>query len=205
MHLKRAEVRKIIPIQRKSTKYVARASNNSRNGVPVIIAIRDMLNLARNVKEVKLMVAEKLLKLNGRQIVDYKEGIKLFNVLEADKKYILTILKTGRYAFEEIKEDTRIAKIIGKKILRGKKVQINLHDGTNIFSDEKVSVGDTLVLDFKNKVKKVLPLSVGKEVFIISGKSMGNTGKIKEINGKKVIIQMEDREVSLNSSYIIVI
>ncbi|NCO11533.1 hypothetical protein CO038_04025 [Candidatus Pacearchaeota archaeon CG_4_9_14_0_2_um_filter_39_13] len=205
MHLKRTEVRKIVPIERKGTKYVARASNNSRKGIPVVIAIRDMLKLARNVKEVRLMVADKLLKLNGRDVRDYKEGISIFNILEADKRYKLTLMKTGRFTLEETKEESRIAKVINKKIMKKGLVQINLHDGTNVLSKEKIKVGDSVELDFKNNIKKILPLEKGKEVFVMSGRSMGNRGKIKEVENKKIRVQLEEREVVLDSSHIIAI
>ena len=42
-----------IPLPRKGTKYVVRASSHSNDSIPVSIAVRDMLNLAKNAKEVK--------------------------------------------------------------------------------------------------------------------------------------------------------
>lgn len=205
MHLNRAEVSTRIPIPRKGTKYIARAASHSRQGIPVVVAVRDMLNLAKTTSELKFMVANKLLKLNGREVRDYKEGIRLMNILEADKKYKLIVMQTGRFAFEETKDETRIGKIIGKKILSKNRVQLNLHDGTNIISKEKAKIGDSVRIDFSNKIKDVLPLEKGKNVFVISGRSAGNKGKIKEVHGRKARIEMEEREAVLNSSDIIVI
>lgn len=205
MYLTRAKSSKRIPIARKGTKYIARAVNNSRQGIPVVIAIRDMLNLARTAKEVNLMVKQGLLKINGRLVRDLKEGISLFNMIEADKKYKLIILKTGKFNFEETKDDFKNCKVIGKKILKGGKTQVNLHDGTNFLTNDKIKVGDSIHIGFDGKIKKIIPLEKGKEVFIISGRSVGNNGKIKDVSGKMVEVQMEDRMVVLNQSHLMAI
>ena len=64
MHLKRQEAITKLPIPRKGTKYVARALSHLDNSVPVVIAVRDMLRLARTTSEVKKMIHEKIFKLN---------------------------------------------------------------------------------------------------------------------------------------------
>lgn len=205
MHITRAEISTKVPIARKGTKYIARASSYARQGIPVVVAVRDMLGLARTTSEVKAMVTNKLLKINGRDVKDCKEGLALFSILEAGKKYRLTVLKTGRFALEETKDDYRIAKVIGKKILKKGLVQLNLHDGTNIISKEKINVGGSLKLDIKGKMKSAIKLDKGSKVFIMSGRSMGNEGEIKEVSGKRVKVKMEDREAILNSSHLIAI
>ncbi len=204
MYLTRSKLSKRIPVQRKGTKYIARALRYSRQGVPVVVAVRDMLGLAKTSKEVKLMVKERKLKLNGKEVGNHKDGICLFNVLDVGKKYKLIVLKTGRFDFVEVKEDTRTVKVIGKVSIKAGKVQVNLHDGTNILTKEKVKVGDSIVLQ-GNKIKKILPLEKGKDVFVMSGRSIGEKGKIKEINGKNIDVQLEDREVVLDNSHVIVI
>ena len=205
MYLTRTKLSKKLPVSRKGTKYIAKALNNSNNGVPVVVAIRDMLKLARTSKEVKLMVKEGLLKLNGKVVKNYKEGICLFNVLEAGKKYRLTILKTGKFHFEETEEGKRIAKVVGKTNLTGGKMQVNFHDGTNIITKEKIKVGDSAEIDSENKMKKIIKVEKGKKVFVISGRSIGLYGKLKDIKGKNIKVQLEDREVTLKSNHLIVL
>ena len=99
MHKKRQTLTTKVPIQRKGTKYVARASSHINDSVPVIIALRDMLKLAQTIKEVKYMIHTKLLKINGRPVKDYRESIRLFNIFEADKKYVLKLLPTNPLLF----------------------------------------------------------------------------------------------------------
>ena len=112
MHQTRAQVDKKIPIRRKGTKYVARARSHERSSVPVVIAIRDILGLAHTTREVKKMINQKLIKINGKAVKDPRESIKLFNILEADKAYRLSISPKGKFYFEEAKEKTRLCKVI---------------------------------------------------------------------------------------------
>ena len=191
MHLKRQAVTMKLPIPRKGTTYIARASSNIDNSVSVLSAVRDMLKLARTLREVKYLIHSKLLKLNGRHVRDYRESIKLFNILEADKPYMLTILQTGRFSLQEVKDrEKRPCKVINKKILNGDKIQINLHDGTNISSKDKIYIGDTVYLNKEGKVVDHIKFEKGKNVFVISGKYQGLKGKIDSIDKSKVSVSI---------------
>ena len=208
MHLTRTQAIRELPIQRKGTKYIARALSHVREGIPVVIAIRDILKLAHTSREVKKMINQGLIKINGRVVKDLKESIRLFNILEADKSYKLKILPTRRFYFEETNDKSRLCKVIKKTLLNMNRTQLNLHDGTNVLLSEKkeVKIGDSIELDLNNKIKKIISLEKGRDVFIISGKSVGLTGKIENINKKigKIKIDGVNREVELNIAHIMV-
>lgn len=193
MHLKRQKATTKLPIKRKGTAFVARALSDVNNSVPVVIAIRDMLKLARTAKEVKQMINQGMLKINGRPVKDYRESIKLFNIFNADKTYILTLLPIGKFSFEEANDkNIRLCKVINKKLTKNKKIQLNLHDGSNVLSEEPVANGDSLYLDFEGKIKKHVPLEKGKHAFIFSGKYIGLKGKVQSIDRKKVSILLDE-------------
>jgi len=205
MHQTRQETTKKLPIQRKGTKYVARASSHPQESVPVIIAMRDMLGLAKTKKEVKKMILQKLLKVNGKIVSDYHESIRLFNIFEADKPYVLKLSPVRKFFFEEIKKaDERLCKVTGKKLVGGNKIQLNLHDGTNVLGDKKIKIGDSLYLDLSGKIKKHISLEKGREVFILSGKYMGQSGKIENHEDKKVLIKFKEGSALLPLDNIIV-
>lgn len=205
MHLTRAETTRKIPIVRKGTQYTARALSHQDSGVPVVIAVRDMLKIARTASEVKAMIKQKLLAINGRKVRDYREPILLYSILEAGDLYRLTLLPTGRFSFEKTKDTSRIAKVIGKKMLKNKIIQINLHDDTNVLSKENISLGDSLELGIDNKVKRVIKLEKGKKALIITGKSIGLIGTVKNIEGRSVYIELNGRELHLDKDYIMVL
>lgn len=204
MHLTRNNIAKKFPLLRKGTKYIAVARGNRENSVPVVIAVRDMLKLARTAKEVDAMIKQKLLKINGKIVYDYHESINLFSIFEADKSYQLTISPTKRFTFVVTKKNEIISKVTNKHLFKGKKTQLNLSDGTNVLGDNKIQVGDSLVLDFKGKIVQHISLEKGKNVFILKGQYMGQSGKIQSVEENKVKIKFEDKEATLDKTSVLV-
>lgn len=205
MHLTRAEVSRVMPLARKGTYYVARPLSYKESSVTVLMAVRDMLRLGQTAREVKEMIKEKKLKINGRVVRDLRESLTLFSLFDADKRYKVTLLPTGRFVLEPTKQTTRIAKIIDKRLAPAGKIQINLHDGTNLLSKEKAEVGDSLELDAESKIVKVLPLKVGAKVMVNAGRNVGSTGTIEHIKDSDLTISIGDRKVALKRAQVVVI
>lgn len=204
MHLTRKSAPTKWPIIRKGTKYVVSPASYKTSSVSVLLAIRDMLKLAKTAAEVKHLIHTKTLKINGRLVRDYKESIKLFDILEADKHYILTLLPTGKFALNETKDSTRLTKIISRKLLTGNKLQLNLHDGTNLLGDKKMNVGDSLILDFDNKIKSHKPLEKSAHVFITGGNFIGKVGVVQSITGRMVKVKIGKEDSVLRTDNVIV-
>lgn len=206
MHQTRQQSSTRLPIERKGTKYVARALSHPENSIPVVIAVRDILKLAKTKKEVKKMINQKILKINGRDVIDHNESVSLFNVLEAGKTYVLKLSPTRKYFLEETKDGKeRLCKVVGKKLVSGNKVQLNLHDGTNLLGDNKIKIGDSLYLDFSCKIKKHVSLEKGKEVFVTAGRYEGQSGKVSDVQDKKVIVKFKEGSSTLDIESIIVL
>jgi len=203
MHLTRKESSTKLPIPRKGTKYIARALSHIQDSVPVVLAVRDMLKLAKTAREVRKMIQAGILKINGRPVRDYRESIKLFNIFEAGKKYELSLLPTKKFTLNEISKDERLCKVINKILLPQKKVQLNLHDGSNLISKEKVNVGDSIYLDFSGKISRHVPLQKGSSVFILSGKYSGQDGKLQALEPGKVSVKLKTHEAVLNKNQVV--
>ena len=205
MHQTRQEITPKLPLARKGTKYVARALHNHRNAVPLIIAVRDMLHLAKNMREVQEMIKKKLLKVNGKIAFDARQSIQLFNTLEADKAYRLTLLPTGKFTFEPADKEERLCKVMNKTIASKGVFQLHLHDGTTLLTKETIAVGDSVVIDVSGKMKKHMPLAVGKKAFVIAGAYIGQPASVKEIVGKKVRIALKDKETVIDQRSVVVL
>lgn len=205
MHLTRAETKRLVPIARKGTKYVVRQLSHVNSSLSVLVAVRDVLKLAQTAREVDEMIKEKKLKINGRVVRDYREPITLLSLFEADKKYILDILPTGRFSLKETKQSTRFAKVLGKTTLRGNVQQLNLHDGTNILSKDKINTGDSLELDMKTKIVSVARLEKGKNVMIRTGRAIGLRGTIANVKDNTVQVRLGDRTTTLTKEEVIVL
>lgn len=205
MHLTRSELSKKVPVPRKGTRYIARTLGHVQNSISVLVAVRDMLHLAETAREVQEMIKSKLLKVNGRVVGNYRMPICFPSIIEAHKKYRVSILPTGRFTLVETKESTRFAKVIGKKILNGGILQYNLHDGTNVITKDKLSIGDSVELDMNNKMLKNFPLAKAKKVFIYRGRNLGHEATVEELSGNKIRLKLEGRLLSLNTNQVMVL
>src|SRR3989344_9195707 len=207
MHLTRQASSTKLPIKRKGTKYLAVASLNKESAVPVVIAIREMIKLARTAKEVREMIKKRQLKINGQTVYELNDSVQLFNILEVDKLYRLNLLPTGKFVFEEIKDKERLCKIIGKKLL-SYGIQYNMHDGSNLVTKDKLSVGDSVYLDFSGKLKSHVTVGKGKDIIVISGKYSGKKGKVDSVSeDSRVLVKLNDKEdkVSLDKRSFVVL
>lgn len=207
MHLKRQNIGEFWPIPKKGTKYLTVSSHNQKSSIPLIVVMRDLLKLVKNKKELKKALNEKQIKINNKEIREVGFPVSLFDVISlthSKKNYRSVLSNKKKMIFNEVSEkdaETRIYKIIGKKILSGKLVQLNLMDGRNIISKEKVNTGDSVLFNFnENKIIKIIPLEKGKNAFIIKGKHAGNEGKIDEIvsRGGKSIAKISCHKERIN-------
>ncbi|MBW6442483.1 hypothetical protein K0A97_01725 [Patescibacteria group bacterium] len=205
MHLKRQKVPKNWPIYRKGTRYVVRPKNDLRNGIPLLVVLRDMLGIITNRKEAKRAIHERNILVNSKYSLDEREGILLFDVIEivpSKKAFRLELTENGKFLINEIKlseANEKISKIVDKKVLKGKRTQLNLSDGRNILSDLKCNINDSVILNFKNKkIDKCLALKEGSEAIIFAGKHSGKKGIIKGLDKEKKIAQVEFEDKSIN-------
>ena len=206
MHLKRQEVPKNWPIFRKGTKYVVRPKYDAQRGVPVLIALRDMLKVAQNRKEAKRIIHLRQVLMNNKQVSDEKNSVTLFDtitLIPMKKHYRLEILNGGKFSFTEIKENEanhKIVKLVNKKTLKGKKTQLNCEDGRNFISDIKCEVNDSVLVNFKDKkIEKCIPLKEDANVFVFLGKHSGKSGLVKKIYKEKRVaeIDVEGKTISV--------
>jgi small subunit ribosomal protein S4e len=197
-HLKRQAVPKNWPIPRKGNKFVVK---NISKGIPLLIVLRDMLKLAQNRREVKKAVAKQQIVISNKIARDERKSLELFDILRIlpmKKNYRITLSEKGKYALEEINEkdsNLKISKIIGKKILKGKKIQINLSDGRNYLSDLDCNVNDSAIIDLeKNKIKKILVMKEKAKILVVGGKHAGEKGKITKMDTKLKSAEIESKD-----------
>ena len=205
MHLKRQKVPKTWPIKRKGTTYLVRPNSNLTDGIPLLILLRDVLNVAQNRREVKKIIHAKNLLLNNKLVKDDKASAVLFDtitIIPSEKFYRITLSDKGKFDAEEITKDAaehKFSKIVNKKVLKGKKIQFNLSDGRNFISDLKCNVNDSILTVFKGKkINKCLPLKEKSNVLVFAGKHSGTRGTVEKINKGKKVVEINSSERKLN-------
>ncbi len=204
MHLKRNKVPKKWPVKRKGSKYVVRPNHNLRKGIPVLIILRDILELVENKKEVKTLINLGKIKVNNKEIKSEKHPLILFDILSLKDRDFRLVLSGKKYKIEEGRGE-KISKVIGKKILKGRRLQVNLSDGRNYFTKKKIKTGDSVVIDIKeNKISKILPLKESCKVLFISGRHMGEEGEVTKIEGK-ILVKVNGESIESKIESLIVI
>jgi small subunit ribosomal protein S4e len=201
MHLKRNNIPLFWPIPKKGKKYVAVPNHNQKESIPLVIVIRDILKLARNAKELKKIIFDKEILVNNKEVKDINFPVTFLDIitfLKLKKNYIVKLSPTKKIILLETNESRlKPYRVIGKKILKGNKVQLNLSFGRNIISNEKLNVNDTVIIDTKSgKIEKRFKPEKERKVFVSGGKYLGSEGVIEKIdkndivkiiiNGKKV-------------------
>jgi small subunit ribosomal protein S4e len=205
MHLKRQKVPKNWPVLRKGTKYVVRPRFDTKRGIPVLVLLRDVLGVVQNRKEAKRAIHLTHILVNNKPVRDEKKNVLLLDTLTLapqNKHYKLEISGNGKFDLSEIKEkdsNFKCSKIIDKKVLKGKKVQLNLYDGRNFLSDIKCRTGDSVLINFKEKkVEKCLPLEEQAKVMVFAGKHSGKKGSVKKIDKENKIVELSVNEGDIN-------
>jgi small subunit ribosomal protein S4e len=215
-HVNRQNIGKFWPIARKGTKYLALASHDKSDSIPLVVVLRDVLKVVRNRKELQRVINEKQIQINHKEVQNTNYPVCLFdviNIVSNKKNYQAILSKHKKMIFNEVSDkeaESKIFKVSDKKILPGEKIQINLMHGKNIISDEKVKTGDSILLNLKdNKIMKVLPMEKGNNAFVIKGKHAGYSGQIDEIvsrGGKEIAkIRSEEGKVNVWTKNIIII
>lgn len=207
MHVKRQTIAKSWPIPRKGTKYVVRASHNKKEGIPVLIILRDILKVAKNRKEAKKILQSKEVFVNGKPVKKEELAVLPFDIIKiGNKNYELSFSDKGKFILKEIEKKERILKVVDKKILKNKKMQVNLIFGKNIIYDGKgkLKSGDSVVIE-KNKIVKIMPVENKRVAIIFSGKYRGREGEIEKIEGKIATLAFKNEKINVPIKNILVI
>ncbi len=192
-HLKRYVAPDSWGIARKVNTFIIKPSPgpHNANAMPIAVWLRDHMGLARNMKEVRQILKQRDLIINGRPCRHPSMGIGIFDIIALPKTgrfYRILRDKKGRHKTIEIDEaaaQTRLVKIVNKTLVRGGKVQLNLRDGSNLIADNTYMTRDSVVLSLKeedyNKIVDHFPYLEGNMAMVIGGKHSGVVARIKEI------------------------
>jgi small subunit ribosomal protein S4e len=189
-HQKRVTVPVSWPISRKTHAWVAKASpgpHSAEQSIPLVTVIRDMLKLVDNAREAKRILYEGKVLIDGKAQKDYKLPVGIFDVVSVpllNQQYRMMKDVRGMFYLSPIEatDAKKLARIENKTIITGKKLQLNLSDGSNKLADGEFKVGDSLVLSIPDKkVEDRIEYKIGNLAMVVGGKHTGQTGKIKEI------------------------
>ena len=140
-HLKRLSAPKSWQIKRKGIKFITRpnpGAHSMKNSVSLSLLLKDLLKYAKTTKEVKDILYNKNVLVDGKRRKDHKLPIGIMDVLEVtEMKEHFRILfdQKGKITPVSIKKDEaaiKPCKILNKTKIKGNKTQVNLSDNKNI-------------------------------------------------------------------------
>ena len=144
-HLKRLNAPRALRLHRKERTWTIRASPGAHaleRSIPLGMVIRDYLNLADNYREARRIIAEGDILVDGVKRKNNKYPCGLMDVLsipKLKKDYRIMFDRRGKLALVPITSkdaDWKLCRIENKTIVKGKKIQLNLHDGQNKLVDK---------------------------------------------------------------------
>ena len=201
-HLKSYFAPKSWKVKKKYVKFISKPNPGPHKigmSLPLNVIIRDILGYAKSLKEVKFILKNKNVTVDGIRRRDSRFPVGLFDALSFNEtdEYFRVILDTkGKIELVKIdKQESchKICKIIGKTAIKGK-VQLNLNDGKNIIAEAQYKVGDSVVLALngKVKIKEKISLDKGTMIYLTDGKHIGGTGKIVDIIGNRILYKTNE-------------
>ena len=221
-HLKRHGAPRHWPIHRKDYKFTVRpipGAHAKENSIPLLILIRDYLKLATNRSEAVRILNRRQVLVDGRVRTSPGYGAGYMDIVsfpKISKHYRIVYTKSGLRPVE-IPADEANYKICGirnKTLIKGGKLQLNLHDGRNVLVEKDVySTKQSVRVGVPDQtLGDVYPLEVGATVQVTSGRHMGKIGIIRNITqrfGPKastVVLETSDgSEVQTALDYVFVV
>ncbi len=186
-----------LALERKAKRFIVapRGPHSLKNSISLAVVLRDSLKVAETYKEAKKIVKEGKIIVDGKICRDHKLGVGLMDVIEipaAGKAYRIVPSKYGLKVIEipEREKNLKLCKITGKKVVRGGKVQLSLHDGRVIIADNSYHTQGSVLIELpKQKIMEYLKLGEGMSVLIISGKNNSKIAKISKTEKKRLWLE----------------
>ena len=189
-HLKRITTPRSWSIGRKAHFWATKprpGPHSLERSVPLAIVLRDYLHVCDTAREARRILGSGEVLLDQRVVRDPKRGVGLMDVVSlptVKANFRCLLDHHGRLHFSEIKAVAakwKLLRVEGKTTLRGGKTQLNLHDGSNLLSDEAVATGDVLQLALPGlKVKKILKFGKGAPALVTGGAHVGTIAPLEE-------------------------
>lgn len=190
-HIKRMAAPKSWAIPRKTSHWVSKPSPGPHRGdraMPLLSVVRDMLRLCDNSREARFIIGSRNIAVDGRVVTDYKFPVGLMDVvtvIKTKQSYRMLVdykAKLKLVPITDAEKGWKLARIDGKKVVRGGKVQLNLHDGRCVLlPKDQYKTGDVLKIELPaQKIMKALKLEKGNLVFVLGGSHPGSVQTVED-------------------------
>ena len=216
--LKRKPAPRFWPIHRKEFSWVVKPSpgpHSLEDCLPLSLVLRDVLGVAKTRKEARMIISQGEVYVDGkiRRKDDFPVGLMDVISIPNLNKFFRIMPSPKGLSFNPVsKKETgiKLCRVEDKTTIKNGRVQIALHDGSNIAAkaadykksqDVVYETFDTLKLGLPEKqVIEHLKTKEGNLVVITGGKNVGKQGRIIEIEKaeakkrRNALVVIEDEE-----------
>ncbi len=191
-HLKRLNAPRTLQIHRKEETWTIKSSpgpHSLEKSIPLGLIIRNYLNLADTLKETKRIISNGEILVDGVIRKNHKFPCGIMDVVsipKIKKDYRVLFNRRGKLILLPISSkegNWKLCRIENKTIVKGKKIQLNLHDGTNkLVKKDEYKTGDVLKILFnEQKIDDIFKFEKGTVSIIIGGSHIGEVANIEDI------------------------
>jgi small subunit ribosomal protein S4e len=209
--VKRLNVSKSATVKhKKRDTWVVRTDPGSHlknDALPLALLIRDVLGYAQTLKEVKKILGQGKVLVDGRIVKNYRFPIGLMDIVsfpDQNKCFRIILNNKGKLIPVEINEPNeftkKIVQIKRKFVQKKGRVTLMFHDGRNLIIKEKgYAPGDSLIISVpKVTIEKHVPLKQGSMCYVVKGKHIGQVASVVEFKdigmGRKQVMMEKDDE-----------
>ncbi|RNJ78715.1 MAG: 30S ribosomal protein S4e [Nitrosopumilus sp. H8] len=219
--LKRQMAPQFWGIARKSGRFVVTAKpgpHKKNHAVPTAVLLRDMLKIVSTLREAKTAIYSGKVRVDGVVRKSLHHAIGLMDVVELDGMIDIYRLAPSEdrllkpVKIEESEKTKKLVRVISKTVIRGGKTQIGFHDGRSVMTDEKISVGDTCLIQIPDqKILDSIKLESGVLCLVTSGVNAGQTGKVESLEEgtfilpKRAVLVLGSRKIEIPTDIIMAI
>jgi len=217
-HLKRLAAPRVLRIHRKKCVLTIRAAPGPHpfeQAIPLGLLIREYLGLCDTYKEARKIISNGDILVDGVKRKNFKFPCGLMDVISIPKMRMNARIlydRNGKLTLSPISEsdaEWKLCRIQNKTIIKGKKIQLNLHDGKNkLVEKDEYKTGDVLKIGFKEKkIDDVFKFDKGTVSMIIGGTHIGEIASIEEIqvvaSAKPNLVNLKgEKEFSTIAEYV---
>ena len=222
--LKRIAAPVTYKIPRKRFKWVIKpipGPHPADNSIPIGVLIRDILRIANDLREVKYILRQGYVEVDGKKIKTYKYPVGLMDVIHLVPSDIYYRIVPDKISYlkplkiiDEKEKNIKPLLIKNKVMVKGGYIQLTSHDGRNFRLENdneysKLKPGDTLIYDFREgRLEGYIRFEKGNLAVIYWGSKRGMIGKIVEtrkphpLKPRIAILDVEGKHVETVFEYV---
>ena len=204
-HLKRKPAPNFWPIHKKEHRWIVKPGvgpHRAAASLPLLVVLRDILNLARTRREVDVILERRNVIVDGvvRRGDDFPVGLMdVIDIPVLKKTYrILPLPRKGLrpYGIEFNEKEFKLCKIVNKATINRGNIQLNLHDGRNKLIkvvDPRKPLEDVYKTNDLLKIKLPsqeimghLRFEPGVLALVESGRNVGRWGEVVKLSEPNV-------------------